>query len=78
MPITVNCITETMKYIKRKDGEGFEVPLGKRYRLACCDCGLVHDVVWVYEKGRLGMAATRNNRATAARRRGRNAPTSRS
>ena len=57
------------KYTQRANGQGFEVPLGKLYRIACCDCGLIHDVVWLYEKGRLGMAARRNNRATAQRRR---------
>lgn len=57
------------KYINRKDGEGFEIPLGEVYRLACCDCGLVHDVAFAYEDGKLGMAARRNNRATAQRRR---------
>jgi hypothetical protein len=58
------------KYKQRIDGEGFELPIGKLYRLACCDCGLVHDVVFVVEDGKLAMAAKRNNRATAARRRG--------
>ena len=59
------------KYIQRTDGEGFVVPLGELYRLACCDSGLVHDVVWVYdeETKELGMAVQRNNRATAQRRR---------
>ena len=52
----------------RVDGEGFEVPLGEIYRLACCDCGLVHDVVWEYEDGKLGMAAQRNEVETAKRR----------
>jgi hypothetical protein len=52
------------KYKQRYDGEGFEVPLNKLYRLVCCDCGLVHDVVFVVEDGRLGMAAKRNKRAT--------------
>lgn len=58
-----------MKYTQRKDGEGFEVPVGKLYRIACCDCGLVHDVVFAINGKKLGMAARRNNRATAARRR---------
>ena len=58
-----------MRYKQRKDGEGFEVPLGEVYRIACCDCGLVHDFVFVVEDGKLGVAAKRNNRATAARRR---------
>jgi len=57
------------RYTQRHDGEGFEVPLGEVYRLACCDCGLVHDVAFAYEDGRLGMAVRRNNNATAARRR---------
>ena len=57
------------KYINREDGEGFEVPLGEIYKLVCCDCGLVHDVVFVVEDGKLGMASKRNNRATGQRRR---------
>lgn len=59
------------RYIQRTDGEGFVVPLGELYRLACCDCGLVHDVLWAYdeETKELGMAVQRNNRATAQRRR---------
>lgn len=61
------------RYKQRVDGEGFEVPLGEVYRIACCDCGLVHDVVWVYQKGELGMATRRNNRATAQKRRWRKA-----
>ena len=59
-----------MKYKQRKDGEGFEVPSGEIYRIACCDCGLVHDFVFVSEDGKpIGIAAQRNNRATAQRRR---------
>jgi len=59
-----------MRYRKRKDGEGFTVPSGKVYRMACCDCDLVHDFVFVSEDGKpIGVAARRNNRATAQRRR---------
>lgn len=59
------------RYKQRKDGEGFVVPLDQIYRLACCDCGLVHDVVLSYDQqtNELGMATRRNNRATAQRRR---------
>ena len=58
------------KYTRRKDGEGFAVPSGEIYRIACCDCGLVHDYVFVSEDGEvIGIAARRNKRATAARRR---------
>lgn len=59
-----------MKYKQRKDCEGFEVPSGTIYRIACCDCGLVHDFVFVSQDGKpIGIAAKRNNRATAQRRR---------
>jgi len=58
------------RYTQRKDGEGFTVPSGEIYRIACCDCGLVHDFVFVSEDGRpIGVAAHRNNRATAQRKR---------
>lgn len=59
----------TKKYVQRMDGEGFSVPSGEIYRIACCDCGLVHDFVFVSEDGKpIGIAAKRNNRATAQRR----------
>ena len=59
-----------MKYVQRYDKEGFEVPSSTVYRIACCDCGLVHDFVFVSEDGKpIGIAARRNNRSTAQRRR---------
>jgi hypothetical protein len=59
-----------VKYVQRFDDEGFEVPSGELYRIACCDCGLVHDFVFVSEDGKpIGIAARRNNRSTAQRRR---------
>lgn len=64
---------QRIAYTQRTDNEGFEVPNGEIYKLACCDCGLVHQIVIVapgLKKGTpLGMAAKRDNRATAARRR---------
>jgi hypothetical protein len=58
------------RYTQRKDGEGFTVPSGEIYRIACCDCGLVHDFVFVSADGQpIGVAASRNNRATAQRKR---------
>lgn len=52
-----------------KDGEGFEIPSGEVYALACCDCGLVHDVVVVsHDDTPVGIAATRNEAATRERR----------
>lgn len=59
----------TKKFVQRYDGEGFEVPSGELYRIACCDCGLVHDFVFISEDGKpIGVAAKRNNRSTAQRR----------
>ena len=58
------------KYIQRQDGEGFTVESHAITRIACCDCGLVHDMVFVSQDGKaIGVAAKRNNRATAQRRR---------
>lgn len=50
------------------DGRWFRVRRGDR--LACCDCGLVHDVT--IRRGPAGyeLRLTRNARATAAARRG--------
>ena len=51
---------------------------GKRnYRLACCDCKLVHEIQFRIKKRRNGrfdvvFRASRNNRATSALRRGAN------
>jgi hypothetical protein len=57
-------------YVQRYDDEGFTVPSGEVYRIACCDCGLVHDFVFVSEDNKpIGIAARRNNRSTAQRRR---------
>ncbi len=58
-----------MKYIKRKDGEGFAFKNKTIQRLACCDCGLVHDMYFIFKDGYIGIAAKRNNRATAQKRR---------
>lgn len=62
------------RYVQRKDGEGWSIPSGTIYRLACCSCGLVHDVVLtdggtVEMPGRVGIAVRVNKRATAQRRR---------
>jgi hypothetical protein len=57
-------------YTQRQDGEGFEVPSGELYKIACCDCGLVHDFVFISQDNKpIGVAARRNNRATGQRRR---------
>ncbi len=59
-------------YIQRFDGEWSDVTAGRK--VACCDCGLVHDEEYRILKAENGeesivRASWRNNRATAARRR---------
>jgi hypothetical protein len=44
-------------------------PVRRDYRLACCDCGLVHSLDFRVRKGRAQFRVSRNNRATAAMRR---------
>lgn len=57
-------------YHQRYDGEGFLVQSGVRTRWACCDCGLVHDLVFCAEDGKdIGVAVKVNKSATAAKRR---------
>ena len=48
-------------------------PIRRGYRLACCDCGLVHDVDFrlagTKQRRLIEVRMRRNNRATAAMRR---------
>lgn len=62
----------SIKYRKAKDGEWI-APM-KDYRLACCDCGLVHKIEFALEpigkrRKRIVFRAWRDNRATAQIRR---------
>jgi uncharacterized Zn finger protein len=60
----------TSRYFQIIDGEGFTLPSGEKVRFACCDCGLVHDMVVVtHDRKPVGVAMRRNNRSTAQRRR---------
>lgn len=64
-----------VRYTKPKAGEWVQ-PVRKGYRLACCDCCLVHTMdfrVVKYGKGKskIQFRVFRHNRATAAMRRGR-------
>lgn len=44
------------------------------YRMACCDCGLVHELEFrIDDLGRVNFRARRNNRSTAALRRNKKA-----
>lgn len=58
-----------MEYQTLTDCEGIELESEKPFRFACCDCGLVHDVVIVSADGDpVGFAVKRNDSATATRR----------
>lgn len=58
------------RYTQRKDGVPFTIRSGEMHRIACCDCGLVHDVLITLQDSKtLRVCAKRNNRATAQRRR---------
>lgn len=63
----------TKRYEQLIDGRGTTIKNKTVFRLACCDCNLVHDVAIAVpglRKGKeIGLAARRNLRATAARRR---------
>jgi len=48
----------------------WEYPIARGYRMACCDCGLVHIMEFrPINKSRIKMRGWRDNRATAAIRR---------
>lgn len=47
-------------------------PRRKGYRLACCDCSLVHIVDFRVRDGHIQLRAFRHNRATAQMRRANN------
>lgn len=62
-----------MKYKPAKNGEWIR-PVKKGYKMACCDCGLVHVLEFAHVpwgRGRkIIFRAWRDERATAAKRRG--------
>jgi len=56
-------------YTQRKDLEGWEEKSEELTRWACCDCGLVHDIVFVSQDGKpIGVSAKRNDEETKKRR----------
>ncbi len=55
-------------YVPVKEGE-WNRPIHSGYRIACCDCGLVHRVNFRVVKGDVEFQVFRDNRATAAKRR---------
>lgn len=50
-------------------------PVRTGFRMACCDCNLVHEMDVRIYKGRVQFRMRRNNRATAALRRSKHQPT---
>lgn len=59
--------TDAMKYYVQQDGEWFQ-PCGN-YRMACCDCGLVHRFQFRIRDGKIQFRAWRDARSTAQKRR---------
>lgn len=57
-----------MKYDHPEEGEWI-FPVRKGYRHCCCDCGLVHDVDFRVQEGRIEFRVFRNNRSTGQIRR---------
>ena len=58
-----------MKYERPAEGTWIQ-PVRRKYKLACCDCGLVHRMEFRVYKGYAQFRAWRDNRSTAAMRRG--------
>lgn len=56
-----------MNYYTQVDGEWVRPKPG--YKMACCDCGLVHQIQFRLRKGKVEFRAFRDNRATGQRRR---------
>lgn len=57
-----------MRYYRPKAGEWVQ-PVRNGYKLACCDCGLVHKLNFRIRGRRIQFSAWRDERATAAVRR---------
>jgi hypothetical protein len=57
-----------MMYTRPRDGEWVQ-PVRRGYKLACCDCGLVHTLDFRVYAGRVQFRAYRNERSTALMRR---------
>jgi len=67
-PAWSRCRRSELRYTRPNDGEWVQ-PVRRGYKLACCDCGLVHTLDFRVHKGRVQFRAWRNNRSTALMRR---------
>ena len=56
------------KYEQAYDGD-IIAPRMDKYKLACCDCGLVHDIKFWVEDEQVFFQIARNNRSTGQKRR---------
>jgi hypothetical protein len=58
------------RYVASADGWSEWIqPVPRGYRMACCDCGLVHTVDFRVRAGRIQFRVARNNRSTGQIRR---------
>lgn len=57
-----------MSYEKPKAGQWVQ-PIRRGYKMACCDCGLVHTMDFRIYRGRAQFRAIRNERSTGQMRR---------
>ena len=61
---------KTSKYRKGQDGEADRLSFDTTWKLACCDCGLVHDFQFhKVSDNEFDVASFRNNRSTGQLRR---------
>ena len=57
-----------MKYNEFPEGEWI-TPVHRKFKMICCDCGLVHDTYFRIQKGKIQFKVIRNNHSTANARR---------
>ena len=57
-----------MRYGKPEPDEWIQ-PITKNYKMACCDCGLVHELDFRIHEGRIQFRARRSERSTGQKRR---------
>lgn len=59
---------DNMRYPQVKTNE-WVTPIRKGYKMACCDCGLVHELDFRIVDGKIQFRARRNKRSTGQLRR---------
>lgn len=58
-----------MAKFKQVGPNEWQQPIRKGYKMACCDCCLVHDMDFRIYRGKIQFRARRNRRSTAMMRR---------